>query len=198
MSDPVKFIQLVSRDCKKHGVKLNLIPKRRYKLSKTESLAGLWDEETLTITVATYNDDWLTTLAHEYSHFCQWKNNEFSSDEVNDAFADFDEWIDGKLELSDERLKEAITVIQDCELDCEKKTLDLIKKYNLFDKPELYIKKSNAYVLSYEIIKLTRKNIHHSGHGSSKILKLMPKTFIEKYELSEELRQLFIEKCYKK
>lgn len=198
MSDPVKFINLVLKDCKKHGVKLNLIPKRYYKLSKTESLAGLWDEETLTITVAVHNDDWLTTLAHEYSHFCQWKRGEFSGEEVNNCFADFDEWVDGKLELSDDRLNEVITVMQNCELDCEKKTLEYVKKYNLFDKPELYIKKSNAYVLSYEIIKIMKKNIDHSGHGSSKILKLMPNTFIENYNLTEELRQLFIEKCYKK
>lgn len=198
MSNAIKFLELVLKDCKKHGVKVNIIPKRRYKLSKFEAVVGLWDEENLSITVAAHNDDWLTTLAHEYSHFCQWKNNEHSGDEIDDAYADFDEWVEGKTELSEQRLNEIITMIQYCELDCEKKTLELIKKYNLFDKPSLYVKKANAYILSYEVIKITKTIFDQSAHGSRKILKLMPDTFIENFNLTEELKELFIERCYKK
>lgn len=192
-----QFILDVQQDCASYGVNLNLIADKRLKIDIGE-LAGLWDEETKQISVAILNDDWVKILAHEYSHFCQFKDNVFTTDEDNEAFNDIDDWLENKIELTAEELNDKIKIIQDCELDCEKRALELIKKYKL-DKEKnwpKYVQRANAYVISYEALKYKRKWFDYSAHGVSKIVKLMPKSFIENYEITEELNRLILQECF--
>lgn len=198
MSDSItQFIMDVINDCSAHGVSLNLIPSKKLKIDIGE-LSGLWDENSKTISVAVHTDDWVKVLAHEYGHFCQYKEGKFSSDEENEAFNDIDDWLENKIELTEVQVDEKIKMIQDCELDCEKRATELIKKYKIDKDINItkYIQRANAYVLSYEAIKIKRKWFERSAHGIRKIINKMPKTFIEDYEMTEELKNLFLSECY--
>lgn len=198
MSDNItRFITEIIADCAQHGVTLNLVPAKKIKIEIGE-LSGLWDEETKQISVAVLTDDWIKVLAHEYGHFCQYKEGKFASDEENAAFNDIDEWLDNKLDLTPEQINDKIKLIQDCELDCEKRAVEFIKKYEIDSEKNIpkYIQRANAYVLSYEVLKTKRKWFEYSAHGITKIVNKMPKVFIEDFTVSSELNNLFLEKCY--
>ena len=75
-----KFLQMVQDDCSRHGVEIIFHPKQEIKLSKKIGVSGFWTDEDKQLNVAIYCDEWLTVLAHEYGHFCQWKENKFVDD----------------------------------------------------------------------------------------------------------------------
>lgn len=197
MSNITQFILDVIEDCTSRGVTVNLVPENKIKIGIGD-LSGVWDEEDMSISVAILNDDWVKVLAHEYSHFCQFKDCEFATDEENAAFNDIDEWLENKIDLTEEEVNNKIKIIQDCELDCEKRTVELIKKYNLDKEKNIpkYIQRSNAYVLSYEVLKIKRKWFDCSAHGRRAIVSKMPKEFVADYKISDELKDLIIKECY--
>ncbi|NDC31518.1 MAG: hypothetical protein EBZ58_11415, partial [Bacteroidetes bacterium] len=96
----LKFLELVQEDCLRHGVEIIFHPKHEIKLSKKISVSGYWSDDDRKLNVAIYCDEWLTVLAHEYGHFCQWKENKFIDKVTSNAYVDFDEWIEGRVELS--------------------------------------------------------------------------------------------------
>ena len=101
----LQFINFVQEDCLLHGVQLILHPSDKIELAENFNVSGYWSEEDRTLNVATHHDEWLTTLAHEYGHFCQWKDGKFSDQKTFNAYVNYDEWIVGEKELSKEELK---------------------------------------------------------------------------------------------
>ena len=192
----LKFLEVVQQDCLKHGVEIIFHPKQEIRLSKKIAVSGYWDEEDKKLNVAIYCDDWLTVLAHEYGHFCQWKENKFIDEDTLDAYYFFDEWILGKQELSKKRLDKYCKLIQECELDCEKRALKFIKKYYLYKDNKLYIQKANSYVLGYEAAKLKRKWFQTSPSRVLKVFNSMPKTFIKSLKPSKKQLDLLLQTCF--
>ena len=156
----LKFLELVQQDCLRHGVEIVFHPKSEIKLSKKIAVSGYWSDDDKKLNVAIYCDEWLTVLAHEYGHFCQWKENKFLDKATSNAYVHFDEWIEGKIELPKNKLEKTCELIQKCELDCEKRALKLIKQYKLYKDEKLYIQKANSYVLGYEAAKLKIGRAH--------------------------------------
>jgi hypothetical protein len=192
----LKFLELVQEDCLKHGVEIVFHPNAEIKLSKNIDVSGYWNDEELKLCVAVYCEQWLTVLAHEYGHFCQWKENKFSDKATSQAYSDFDDWIDKKKELSKNRLEKTCELIQACELDCEKRALKLIKKYKLYKNHKLYIQKANSYVLGYEAAKIKRKWFKTSPEGINKVLSNMPKTFTRTLKPSKKMLKLLLDACF--
>lgn len=192
----LKFLELVQDDCLRHGVEIIFHPKQEIKLSKKISVSGYWSDDDKKLNVAIYCDEWLTVLAHEYGHFCQWKENKFLDKATADAYVDFDEWIEGKKELSKNKLEKTCELIQKCELDCEKRALNFIKEYKLYKDEKLYIQKANSYVLGYEAAKLKRKWFKMPPSRTSKIFSNMPKTFTKSLKPSKKMLKLLLETCF--
>jgi len=65
-----------------------------------------------------------------------------------------DKWLNGK-EIK--FIKNKIDKIKYLELDCEKRAVKNIKKYNLPVNIETYIQKANSYILFYNYVKETRQ-----------------------------------------
>ncbi len=101
---------------------------------------------------------WVGILIHESCHMDQWLAGspywDTSDDNGECLTAMLFEWIDHERELDDETLAKAIQVTRDVELDCERRALEKIKKYDLTRIVGVreYIKRANAYILFYNHI----------------------------------------------
>jgi len=190
------FLRLVIKDCCDNGVELVFHPDVEIKLSKTVFVSGFWSDYDKELQVAIMHPEWLTTLAHEYGHFCQWKEKKFIDEKTIEAYNMFDEWIEKKIELDDLAIEKMITLIQKCELDCEKRALKFIRKYKLYLHKELYIQKSNSYVLGYEAVKIKRKWFKVSPTTVKSICKNMPKTFTKTLKPTNKQLKLMLKNCF--
>lgn len=192
----LKFLQLVQEDCLRHGVEIIFHPKNEIKLSKKIDVSGFWNDDDRQLNVAIYCDEWLTVLAHEYGHFCQWKENKFIDKQTSEAYILFDEWIDGRKNLSKKKLDSVCELIQKCELDCEKRALKLIKEYKLYKDEKLYIQKANSYVLGYAAAKLTRKWFKTPPSRTSLVFNSMSKSFTRTLKPNKKQLKLLLETCF--
>jgi hypothetical protein len=191
-----KFLLLVQEDCTKHGVEIVFHPKEEIKLSKTVSVSGYWSDDDRQLNVAIYCDEWLTVLAHEYGHFCQWKENKFTGEETSNAYLIFDEWLEGKKEISKKRIDKICQLIQECELDCEKRALTFIKKFKLYKNEKLYIQKANSYVLGYAAAKINRKWFKKPPSRLNAVYSSMSKSFTKSLTPNKKQLQLLLEHCF--
>jgi hypothetical protein len=94
-------------------------------------------------------DNILYTFIHEYCHFLQWK---YGCKIYKDSYKSLDKhekWLSHKIETLD---IEHIRLIQKLELDCDKRVLQIIKKYDLDVDIADYCRESNSYILSHNYI----------------------------------------------
>jgi hypothetical protein len=192
----LKFLQLVQEDCLRHGVEITFHPKQEIKLSRKIGVSGYWSDEDKQLNVAIYCDEWLTVLAHEYGHFCQWKENKFVDYDTSTAYADFDDWINGSKELSKKKLEKTCELIQKCELDCEKRALKFIKQYKLYKDDKLYIQKANSYVLGYAAAKVKRKWFKIAPSRTEKVFSNMSTSFTRTLKPSKKMLKILLETCF--
>jgi hypothetical protein len=137
---------------------------------------------------------WVTVLAHEYCHFLQWKESakvwkdvEFTiGNDTFDSSTVIDEWLGGK-EFSKEVLDKAFNAIMKLELDCERRTVALLKKLKAPINIKEYIQKANSYILFYRECRRTRKwyDPLSPPYEQKEIWSKMPSTF--KLDLSKDI-----------
>jgi len=137
-------------------------------------------------------ENFLSTLVHESCHMDQWLENDKIWE--NNLSCDIvDSWLSGN-EI--ENIKFHIERTRELELDCEKRTVEKIKKYNLRIDVNSYIQKANAYVQFYNYILNTRKWSTPENSPYNDIITLnLPDVFKEKtwYEtLPCYIEELFI------
>jgi hypothetical protein len=104
-----------------------------------------------------------------------------------------DEWLTGE-EVED--IDQHISNCRDLELDNEKRTVEVIKKFNLDVDIDHYIKKANAYVQFYNYMKYSRRwcTPERSPYTNEKIISSMPNEFNMDYTaIPENIKQLFIQ-----
>lgn len=121
--------------------------------------------------------DWITTFFHEYGHFKQFLEGSYPDDQRCEMIDHFSDWLLGD-DFPDEYIEQAVRVAQDLELDCEKKTVELMAELGMEDIPE-YIRSSNSYIFSYEFSRQHRKDVP-DGY-CAKTEHLMPEHFLEDY-----------------
>jgi len=189
------FINMVQSDCLENGVEIIFHPTTSIMMSKKISVSGFWCDEDKQLNVAIYHPEWLVILAHEYGHYCQWKDGKFIDEKTTEAYILYDEWIEKKISLTKEKLDDICELIQKCELDCEKRALKLVKKYKLCD-IESYIQKANSYVLGYDVTKITRKWFKKSPTRVNSIYKSMSKTFTKTLKPTKKQTNLILKNCF--
>lgn len=197
----IAYVRDIEKLAKKHNVKVVF--------HDTEFLprgdAGLFgDKPTAMLEVATNCpfDMWFPVLIHEANHMKQWiakipewKNATLDSFFGIDALDLIENWHNKELELTKEQFTSYIKKIIDVELDCEKRTvLDMIK-YNLpFDRLK-YIQQSNAYIYFYSIMWYTRKwnKPGYAPHNVEGVWKFMPTHFDNDYlNVPEHIKAIII------
>lgn len=151
----------------KHGVELLLSeqPQVLYPGSTNVLASGFFvitPRPKLAVGMGWPDGKWLEVLVHESCHMDQWVGNcqawqdNFLSD-GREAVDWINDWCEGRIELNKEELSEIIRRAKNVELDCEKRTIEKIKRWNLGVDTQEYAQRGNAYVHFYDIVGQTRK-----------------------------------------
>ena len=185
------FIQHVKSECKKHKIKLVMRNVSYLKLSDGIRCSGYFDEEERVLAVAMKKDMWLGVLVHEYAHLTQWLENCEAWRKGCKGLPKVDEWLTGKKVRG---IKQALAYSRNLELDNEKRSVKLIKKWKLPIDIKDYVKRANAYVQFYNYLYYSKKwcRPNNSPYDNKSIVDSMPTTFRMNYEtMSDKYKQLY-------
>jgi len=143
---------------------------------------GFFSDSPLQIRVAKKNlKDFLTTVAHEYAHFLQWLEMPKQIIEADDraSILVFD-WLSGK-SFNKKEVEKAFCRVMIMERDAERRTMELIKKFNLNVDIDKYIRQANCYIYMHWIMQERRSWKYRVGvkdpMHSKNLISQMPNTF---------------------
>jgi hypothetical protein len=200
------FVKHVRQRCKETKVKIKLVDDIFVGWGEIKC-AGYFDSVGLELAAATKDlydpNRWITLLAHEYNHLEQWAENSpiWTGTTLGDydAYSMWDMWLNHYVELNEEQLTKYTNLCMEVELDCEKRTVETIKQWNLPFDIEEYTQRSNAYALQYQFVKKHRKwNIPGKAPSSLKeVYSLLSTKFDMDYysPLPPEIEQAYM-KCF--
>lgn len=126
--------------------------------------------------------DWVRVFFHEFAHFKQWSNRTpiwIQADEAIDvlwAFLNGDPTV-----VPFGMFKRAVKTVQELELDCEKRAYRLLRRHHLFDLSDGYIRKANAYLFFYTVLKKEKRWYKHPPSECPEIVAMMPDRFLDDY-----------------
>lgn len=153
-----KFINHVHSHLRKNKFKL-VLHLDELKIGKN-SVSGYFSEEDKEIVISLKESDWLEVLVHEYNHFIQFISNESSYISLTQGdsnyLSEMWEWIDKESEFEEKRLDVMFQTVREMELDCERRTVEMIKQYNLPINLEEYIFTANVYLYFYSFVRKFR------------------------------------------
>jgi len=169
------FIKDLLKICETHDINLDLKYTEKVDSGDGMKCNGYFHDDNGELVVATKNplNLWLRVLVHESCHLDQYiENNEWFKFH-NKNIQKFNEWlINPENELED--VKKILTSIIEFELDCERRSLKKIKKYDLPIDIKQYVKESNEYLFSYVISLKTKKWDDGSKPMDKKVRESMP------------------------
>jgi hypothetical protein len=177
------FIDDLKIYTKENNIKLILSPEKGVQFSEGGILCnGYFDDITSTLACALGKDvsQWLVILLHESCHMDQWveKVPEWTE---NVGMDNIEKWLNGDDSVNMNNIDNEIRTSIIVEVDCEKRTVEKIKKYGLDSIINIdeYIQKSNAYVLFYLWMRNNRKwyTIGKEPYNIPDVVSVMPKTF---------------------
>jgi hypothetical protein len=188
------FIQHVKEHCKEVGIKCDIRPVKYLVLSGNIRCSGYFCEETMKLVVAGKSKDWLGILVHEYAHLTQWQDKRTNIWKTGSiGVTHLDDWLGGKKIRS---VKKAIEWSRDLELDNEKRSVKLIKKWKLPIDLNDYIKKANAYIQFYNWMRYSKRwsRPGNAPYSNKVIYEAMPPNFRMNYKkMSDKYLKLYKE-----
>lgn len=177
-----RFENHVQKTCSNYKIKL-LKQKRGKLLINSIPLNGYFSASSkeLAFTYLPSSNDWIEILVHEFSHMLQFINNKDEYMDFEQISIIFDDWLNKKIELSDDKLNNLIKKIALMEQDADKIAVSLIRDYRLDIDIDNYIQKANAYHLFYfEVMKIRKwYTIGNEPYNNFSLIKNMPKIFIK-------------------
>ena len=190
------FIDHVKAECKKHKVKIKEYKRHYVKLTDGVKCGGYFDDSSKPpiLAFAKGRPDYLELLVHEYCHMTQWLDKLPLWDEAESALTLMWSWLGGE-DWKDADVEKSIDIAKRLELDNEKRSVEMIKRFNLPIDTALYTKKANAYVLFYNHLKDTRRwsKPENTPYSNERVLAAMSDKFDMDYDhLSQRLANLFI------
>ena len=189
----VKFVEYVEDQCDIHNVKLD-IRNTKYIWCNGARVSGFFEEgEPATLRVSGKHTMALEIFIHEYSHMTQWldKNSIWYEDSLDHN--KLAPWLAGKRV---HHINDIIDEIRDLEVDNEKRTVKLMKKFKLPIDIKAYIKQANAYMFFHEHLKNTRRwsTPKNSPYKNKRITNAMPDRFVRDYTTYfEKVRHIYEE-----
>jgi hypothetical protein len=154
--DMAEFVGKTVLEMAAKGIKIQLSPGKSILHSDGTNCSGWFDPAEKEFACATGSESWLEIYAHEYCHFTQWLDGVLKEEgdvENEDAIW---EWLGGA-DFPFETVEMSVRASQDLEADNERRTVALIRKYDLPIDVTTYIQKSNAYLLFYDVVLRTRR-----------------------------------------
>jgi len=194
-----RFLEFVREETLKNGVFLREESSSSIKLNEAVECSGYFDskgEEELgntqpTLAFSRDREDWIEILAHEYCHMTQWLDDIPEWRESEDSITVLHKWLEGE-EVED--IEYHINISRDLELDNEKRTTRILEEFELPVNLELYVRKSNAYVLFYNWLKETRRwsKPENSPYKNVAVIEAMSPQFDMNYTtLDPHIREIY-------
>ena len=90
--------------------------------------------------------EWFGILIHEYCHFLQWQDDS----KLWNNFCDYDITY-SQIILKPEKYKKELMALMELEINCEKRTFNIIKNNDLFDYKE-YAQSANSILYKYAML----------------------------------------------
>lgn len=189
-----EFLKYVKKRCEKRGVKVFLGKGKKVKCDSVLT-SGYFDEVNKVLAVAMGGNRPIEILAHEFSHFTQWDEQcaIWVKAVKYEAIENFWAYVTGQ--KSNNPIK-SLSISRDLELDCEKRTIELIKCHGLDIDIDYYHKKANAYVYFYNWMKESKRwcKPDNTPYNNKRIVEAMPNHFNNDYTiLPEKFRKIFRE-----
>ena len=162
---------------------------------KIDDCSGFFDSSVMEFAVAIGKPqkEWVEIFIHEYCHFNQWEEQ----CDVWTAEGDniLDEWLYNKKLKLTKKIGKKLRNTQACELDCEKRVIETIKKYNLEIDVDQYIRKANSYVYMYNmVIKEKMWYGDNPPYRVKGIMDIMPDHFDNDYTVMPEGYEALVRK----
>ena len=161
-----EFLKCVKEQCAESDIKVDLVDGKSIDVNGT-SCTGSFDDRAKILSVAINRpeSEWLPILAHEFCHFRQYKENTRAWRNLYCTVVGnticcvsiLDLWLSNEIELTKEQLEKYINTTISVELECEIDTVELIKELELPINIDQYIKQANAYLLSYQAMRVFRR-----------------------------------------
>lgn len=203
-----KFVEDLKAKCDANGVKYHF-PKTKHVLYpgfESLKVSGYFldkPEPALACAMGKPLNAWFEILIHESCHMDQWiEKSAWWLNLTKDGYdcdKKMDEWLTGSVEYSKNESDYFMLVMQAVEIDCERRSVEKIKSLNLPVNIENYVKKANAYIFSYNIMKETGKWCDIAPYEIPEIIELMPDSILkeEEYEqISDKIKNIYLTKCY--
>lgn len=201
-----KYIDDTVKKANKHGFRVHLIQKRYVSFGDNSKVNGYVSDDGNVLAVATARPvrQWFSTFVHESCHMDQaienaqvWQNLKINNH--HDATDIVFMWLDGVCELNKDQLNSYTHKAAMVELDCEKRASKKIVDYNFDYDISEYIRRANAYVFFYLMLRKTRKwyTIGKEPYSIKEIWSEMPNHFQNDYtRLPAKYRKLYEKYCY--
>lgn len=138
--------------------------------------------------------EWLPVFVHEYCHFLQWKKGLKVWTQSEYITLDQIVKIQSNKSIKLDEMVRILGDLRNLELDCEKRTVEIIRKYRLPIDIKTYIKKANAYVFFYTHIQQYRQwaSGPKSAYNNQEILENISSRFYSNYEvIPKKLKGLY-------
>lgn len=180
MNNVNKLLQETFIKCVKHDIDFRLLNSEIVLYAGSEC-RGYFDGKIFC--VAKKAPNWIEVFAHEASHLDQFISRQCWVDDKN-AFVLFEKWLN-KRNFNKKDVRRALYNLIKSELDCEKRTVRKLKKYNLINNNAEYIQRANAYLFYYLYAYVNRK-WHDKSYESRLISRNMPERFLSLSDYLDE------------
>jgi hypothetical protein len=157
--DVQTFLDYVHSSLRKYKIKL-ILSLETTTIGKNQ-ISGYFDDASKELLVCINEPNWIETLVHEFCHFLQFKEQDplYTSLDQGDSnyLSEVWDWLDNKHEfVSTKRKNEAFRKIIDMELDCERRSVEMIKRFKLPINLEDYEYTAFVYIHFYNFCKKYR------------------------------------------
>jgi hypothetical protein len=194
MSEVLDFIKYIEDDCISNGFILDIQNVKYIDTGDGAPSSGYFSEDEKKICVSMKSKDFIGILAHEYSHLRQYIENEELYNYYSKSYIKVFQWLDGaRVQKIQHHLDNSLLL----ELDCEKRSVDLMKNFDLGVDIKDYIKRANAYIYFWKYLKYSRKwcNPYNTPSNNESLVSAMPSRFLKKYELTDKIKEIFIKEA---
>jgi hypothetical protein len=172
MTNIQKLLAKTVDTCLKNNIGFYLINDTHVQIDNNIKCSGYFDEDDLKVAIKKPEEDWLPILVHESCHLDQFLEKSILWSGGECGINTIDSWLQGK-KINKIKLQKSFEDTIKLELDCEKRSLQKIKKFKLRINTLNYIQRVNAYLFSYWATYRDRK-WYPFPYNNPRIYKRMP------------------------
>lgn len=170
-----KLIGDIVMKCVENNTSFILKNQKYVYIGKTKLSGYFLEDKEIKAICRTDFKKWFHTLVHESCHLDQYLDKRFPWKKTNMNLVVLDNWLSRKKPVAYSELFCAFKTAMSLELDCEKRTIKKLKKYNI--PLDDYIQSANAYLFSY-VYAFNTKKWYSMAYTKPKIIEGMPEKLL--------------------